>query len=131
GRPALREAAVIARVQTQEGVVAVDLEDETVLEVAAYASVESQPEVPVPIPRVLATAASGSTVICLVDAKPPLLVSHDAGRTWREAGRGPPPGRAVAIGEDDPDLLLYAAADRLDGSRDGGRFLRAPCNWLV
>src|SRR5262249_59831177 len=102
GRRARREAAVIARVQTEEGVVAVDLEDETVLEVDAYASVESQPEVPVPIPRVLATAASGSTVICLVDAKPPLLVSHDAGRTWRESGRRFPSRRAVAGAADDP-----------------------------
>jgi hypothetical protein len=116
---------LIAHVQTEEGVVAFDLDDESVLSVDTYGSVEPPPEVPVPIPRALATAASGSTVVCLVDAKPPLLVSHDAGRTWRESGRGLPSGRAVAVAEDDPDLVVYATEDRLYVSRDGGRFWRA------
>jgi photosystem II stability/assembly factor-like uncharacterized protein len=67
-------------------------------------------------------AAAGSTVIAVVDAKPPLMVSHDAGSTWRAAGRGLPAGRAVAISADDPDVVLYGARNRLYLSRDGGRF---------
>ena len=63
-------------------------------------------------------------MIAVVDAKPPLMVSYDAGRTWRDAGRGLPPGRAVAISADDPDAVLYAARNRLYLSRDGGRFWR-------
>ena len=113
---------MIARVQTDAGVAVVDLEDEVVLEVDAYATVHPAPAGPVSLPRVVATAGSGSTVVCLVDARPPLLVSHDAGRTWRESGRGLPPGRTVAVADDDPDLVVYASRDRLYVSRDGGRF---------
>ena len=51
-----------------------------------------------------------------------MLVSHDGGRTWRDSGRGLPPGRAVAISDDDPDLVVYAARNRMYVSRDGGRF---------
>jgi hypothetical protein len=54
-----------------------------------------------------------------------MLVSHDAGRTWRESGRGLPTGRAVAIAPDDPDLIVFAARNRLFVSGDGGRFWRA------
>ncbi len=50
------------------------------------------------------------------------MVSHDAGRTWRESGRGLPAGRAVAVSDEDPDLILYATRNRLYLSRDGGRF---------
>ena len=53
------------------------------------------------------------------------MVSHDAGRTWRESGAGLPRGRAVAIAGDDPDLVLYAARNRLYLSRDGGLFWTA------
>jgi hypothetical protein len=77
------------------------------------------------LPRVVSAASSGSTVVAVVDAKPPLLVSHDAGATWRESGRGLPPGRAVAIAEDDPDLFVYAARNRLYVSRNGGVFWTA------
>jgi hypothetical protein len=38
---------------------------------------------------------------------------------------GLPPGRALAIAQDDPDLILYAARNRLFVSRDGGRFWHA------
>jgi hypothetical protein len=112
-------------VQTAEGVVVVDLEDELVLGLDPYAVVEPGPQVSVGLPRVLATAASGSTIVCLLDAKPPLLVSHDAGTTWRDSGRGLPPGRAIAVAAEDPDLIVYAARDRLYVSRDGGRFWHA------
>jgi hypothetical protein len=71
------------------------------------------------------TAATGSTVVALVDAKPPLLISHDAGSTWRDSGRGLPPGQAVAIAESDPDTIVYAARNRLYVSRNGGVFWSA------
>jgi hypothetical protein len=76
-------------------------------------------------PRVVAAAATGSTVVVVVDAKPPLLVSHDSGSTWRESGRGLPPGRAIAISDDDPDVLVYAARNLLYVSRNGGVFWSA------
>ena len=53
------------------------------------------------------------------------IVSHDAGITWREAGGGLPQGCAVAIAEDDPDLIVYASRNRLHVSTNGGVFWRA------
>ena len=47
-----------------------------------------------------------------------------AGATWREAGGGLAPGVAVAISPDHPDLMVYATAERLYVSHDGGRFWR-------
>ena len=64
-------------------------------------------------------------VVALVDAKPPLLVSHDAGRTWKGSGHGLPPGHAVAVSAESPDRVLYAARNRLYVSTDGARFWRA------
>jgi hypothetical protein len=113
---------VIVRVQTVDGVAAVDLEEELVLGLDADEGVEPAPPVSLPLPRVVAAAASGSTVVAVVDARPPMLVSHDGGRTWRDSGRGLPAGRAVAISGDDPDLVVYATRNRLYVSRDGGRF---------
>jgi hypothetical protein len=77
------------------------------------------------LPRVVAAASAGPTVVAVVDAKPPLLVSYDAGATWRESGRGLPAGRSVAVAQDDPDLLVYAARNRLYVSRNGGVFWTA------
>ena len=54
-----------------------------------------------------------------------MLVSHDAGTTWRESGRGLPAGRAVAVADEDPDLIVYAARNRLYVSRNGGVFWTA------
>jgi len=68
--------------------------------------------------------ASGSTVVLLLDRRPPLMVSHDSGSTWSERGSGLPPGKAVALGES-PDDVLYAARNRVYVSRDGGVFWRA------
>jgi hypothetical protein len=115
---------VNALVQTADGVFEVDLKEELVLGLDADARLESGgPEVA--LPRVVATAASGSTVVAVVDRRPPLAVSYDAGLTWREAGGGLPMGRAVAIDEDNPDVVLYAARNRLYLSTDGARFWRA------
>jgi photosystem II stability/assembly factor-like uncharacterized protein len=74
------------------------------------------------LPRTVASAAAGSTVVAVVDSRPPVLVSHDGGRTWHESGRGLPPGFAVAVSDDDPDIVLFAGRNRLYLSRDGGRF---------
>jgi photosystem II stability/assembly factor-like uncharacterized protein len=113
---------MIAHVQTVAGLAVVDLDEEKVLELDPGRRLEPAPQPSLPLPRVIAAAQSGATVVAVVDTKPPLVVSHDAGRTWRESGRGLPPGRAVAIASTDPDLLLYAARNRLYRSRDGGRF---------
>ena len=112
---------MIAHVRTVEGTLAIDVEDELTLGPAD--DFEPDP-VPLSLPRVVAAAAAGSTVIAVVDRRPPLLVSNDAGSTWREAGGGLPPGFAVAVDPDDPDRVLYAARNRLYLSLDGGRFWR-------
>jgi hypothetical protein len=114
---------VRALVGTVDGVFEVDLEDEVVLG-AADLHVE-RATVEVELPRVVAAAASGSTVIAVVDRRPPLAISNDAGRTWREAGGGLPAGRAIALADDNPDFAVYAARNRLYLSEDGGRFWRA------
>ena len=107
------------------GVWAVDLETEEAEPLGADATLDRPPQPRVDLPRVVAADASGSTVIAIVDRRPPLVLSHDAGATWREAGGGLPPGRALAIAPQDPDLVLYAARSRLYVSRDGGRFWTA------
>ena len=113
---------MIALAETASGIFAVDVETEEVEPAEAF----SRADAPVlNLPRVVAAAAAGSTVVAVVDARPPLLVSHDAGTTWQESGRGLPPGRAVAIADDDPDLVVYAARNRLYVSRNGGRFWTA------
>jgi hypothetical protein len=111
-----------ARVLTEAGAFAVDLETEDVEPAETF---EPEPPPELNLPRVLAAAAIGSTVVVVVDTKPPLLVSHDAGTTWQESGRGLPAGRAVAISADDPDLVVYAARNRLYVSHNGGRFWTA------
>jgi hypothetical protein len=113
---------VRAAVRTAAGTFAVDLETEEVLGEADEFTADS---LDVELPRVVAAAASGSTVVAVVDRRPPLAISNDAGRTWREAGGGLPRGFAIAIGEDNPDRMLYAARNRLYLSEDGGRFWRA------
>ena len=111
-----------AAVRTSHGSWLVDLETEELFE-ADDEPVVTEP-VRVSLPLVVATAASGSTVVAVVDRRPPLAVSHDAGRTWREAGGGLPKGTAVAIDAENPDRILYAARNRLFLSEDGGRFWR-------
>ena len=113
---------MIAHVRTADGLAVVDLDDETVLALDDTGVFEPAATPAVSLPRLVAAAAAGSTVVAVVDTKPPLAVSHDGGVTWRESGRGLPAGRAVAVAPDDPDLILYAARNRLYLSRDGGRF---------
>lgn len=114
---------MIALVETVAGTFAVDLESEEIDPSAVEVDAPAQPVLN--LPRVVAASAAGATVVAVVDAKPPLLISHDAGATWRDAGRGLPPGRAVAIAEADPDTIVYAARNRLYVSRNGGVFWTA------
>ncbi len=113
---------MIAHVATADGTFAVDLESEELEPTGSFAV---PPPPSLNLPRVIAAAAAGSTVVAVVDARPPMLVSHDAGSTWRESGRGLPPGKAVAAAATDPDTLLYAARNRLYVSRNGGVFWTA------
>jgi len=112
-------------VETSEGVYTIDAETEQVVDFVAGAEL-SETHVPrVELPLLVAAAAEGATVVAVLDRRPPLAVSHDNGRTWTEAGAGLPAGRAIAIDHEDPDLVLYAARNRLHLSRDGGRFWQA------
>jgi hypothetical protein len=114
---------VIAAVQTVEGVLLVDVGEEHVLGPGSELPESETPRVE--LPRVVATAAAGSTVVALLDRRPPLAISHDRGATWHEAGGGLPPGFAVAVAEDEPDRILYAARNRLYVSTNGGVFWRS------
>jgi hypothetical protein len=113
---------VNALVRTNEGTFAVDLEEEEVIGEAEEFDVSP---VNVGLPRVVAAAAAGATVVAVVDRRPPLALSNDAGRTWREAGGGLPPGFAIAIDEENPDRMLFAARNRLYLSENGGIFWRS------
>ena len=114
---------MIAAVGTVEGVLLVDVEAELVLGPGTEVPEAEAPRVE--LPRVVATAGSGSTVVALLDRRPPLALSNDGGHTWREAGGGLPPGFAVAVADDDPDRMLYAARNRLYVSANGGVFWRS------
>jgi hypothetical protein len=113
---------VNALARTAAGTFAIDLDEEEVIgEVDEF----EPTRINVELPRVVAAAASGATVVAVVDRRPPLAISNDAGRTWREAGGGLPPGFAVAVHEDNPDLMLFAGRNRLYLSENGGTFWRA------
>ena len=113
-----------ALVETALGVATVDLEEDEVVELDEDATLELA-AVETGLPRVVSADRQGASVVAVVDRRPPLMVSGDAGTTWREAGGGLPAGRAVAILPDHPDLVLFAGVSRLFVSTDGGRFWRA------
>jgi hypothetical protein len=114
---------VIAHVRTTEGVLAVDVDEEVLLgEAEGAVDVE---RLGLELPRLVAASGSGATVVAVVDRRPPLVVSHDAGATWTEAGGGLPAGFDVAVDPSDPDRVLFAARNRLYLSTDGGRFWRS------
>ena len=79
----------------------------------------------VSLPLLIAADQVGARVVAVLNRRPPLMLSDDAGQTWREAGGGLPAGTAVAIHPEEPDRLLYASESRLFLSEDGGRFWRA------
>lgn len=114
---------MIAAVATAEGVLLVDVEEEALIGEGTELPAAEAPKVE--LPRVVATAGAGATIVAVVDRRPPLAVSNDAGATWREAGGGLPPGFAIAVAEDEPDRMLYAARNRLYLSRNGGVFWRS------
>lgn len=114
---------MIAHVRTVEGTFELDVEEEVVLgEVDAGVDVE---RLELDLPRLVAASAGGATVVAVVNRRPPLVVSYDAGVTWTETGGGLPPGFDVAVDAADPDRVLYAARNRLYLSTDGGRFWRS------
>ena len=112
-------------VETAEGVYTVDAETEQVVDFVPGAELSQTPQPRVELPLLVAAAAEGSTVVAVLDRRPPLAVSHDAGSSWHEAGGGLPPGKAIAIAEGDPDRIAYAATHRVYVSQDGGRFWRS------
>ena len=114
---------MIAAVATVEGVLLVDAEEELLLGPGTELPSADTPRVE--LPRVVAAARSGATIVAVVDRRPPLAISRDGGATWTEAGGGLPAGFAVAIAEDDPDRMLYGARNRLYVSVNGGVFWRA------
>lgn len=114
-----------ALVGTAHGVYTVDLEGGEIVGLDGSASLEPPPVPALGLPRVVAAASVGATVVAVVDARPPLVVSRDAGVTWLESGRGLPRGATVAVSEQNPDRILYAARNRLYLSTDGGRFWQA------
>jgi len=111
---------LIAAVQTIDGVVLVDVEAEELLGEGTNLPDVDAPRVE--LPRLVATARAGATIAAIVERRPPLALSRDNGATWSEAGGGLPAGFAVAIAEDDPDRMLYAARNRIYVSRNGGVF---------
>jgi len=108
-------------VQTADAVLTIDV-DEGVVDIEAGAQLPRPREVPVTLPGVLSCVGAGSTLVALLARRPPLAISYDAGRTWHESGGGLPGGQAIAIDEDDPDAILFAARNRVWLSHDGGRF---------
>jgi hypothetical protein len=114
-----------ALVETVDGVFELDLELNEVLDFDPDGSLPRSGPLDLPLPGVVAADAHGSTLIAVVERRPPLVVSYDAGVTWTETGGGLPPGHAVAIASDNPDLVLFAARNRLYLSNDGGRFWSA------
>ena len=75
---------MIASVWTVDGVLLIDLEDELVIAGQELPAVDSPA---VELPRVVATARSGSTIAAVVDRRPPLAISRDNGATWSNQRR--------------------------------------------
>ena len=113
-----------AAIETADGVVVFDLDEDEIVEYDAALTV-ARPDVTLALPLLVAADQVGATIVALVARRPPLVISRDAGTTWREAGAGLPPGHAIAIAPTHPDLMLYASRSRLHVSRDGGRFWEA------
>jgi len=114
---------MIAAVATVDGVLLVDVESEELLGSGSELPATDVPHVE--LPRVVAAARAGATIACVVERRPPLAISRDGGSTWTEAGGGLPAGFAIAVADDEPDRMLFAARNRLYVSTNGGVFWRA------
>ena len=71
----------------------------------------------VSLPLLVAADQNGARIAAVLERRPPLVLSDDAGQTWRESGGGLPAGVAVAIDPDDPDRILFASESRIFLSR--------------
>jgi hypothetical protein len=106
------------------GIAVIDLDDEEIVEIEDGVLPTRDP-VGAKLPLLVSADRLGARIVAVVDRRPPLLISDDAGVTWHESGGGLPPGRDVAISPDHPDVVLFASENRLHLSRDGGRFWQA------
>jgi hypothetical protein len=121
-----------AEIGCDDGVYAVEIgdgaEDDELLERDEGVAVERTRPLDLTPPwaagQTLDIDAAGSTIVLLLNRRPPLMISRDSGSTWSERGAGLSAGRAVALGES-PDDMLYAARNRVYVSRDGGIFWRS------
>lgn len=116
-------------VETAFGLAAVDLETEEAELLDGGPLV--RPPVEVSLPLLVDADQQGARIVAVVERRPPLVISDDAGVTWREAGGGLPRGCAVAISPEHPDHIVFATASRLYLSEDGGRFWRALAPELI
>jgi len=107
------------------GVAIVDLEEETASLADDVVALPPRPPVATGLPLVGDADRYDALIVAVVDRRPPLVISRDAGATWNEAGAGLPSGVGVAISPEHPDRILFAGEERLFLSEDGGRFWRA------
>lgn len=106
------------------GLVELDLVEDSV-ELLDEEPPPAQAPLALELPLLVAADQVGSRIVAIVQRRPPLVVSDDAGATWRELGGGLRPGTDLAIDPDDPDTIAYATADRIHVSRSGGVFWEA------
>ena len=108
------------------GTAEVDLAEDEVIEITDEPV--DAPALALDLPLLVAAAAHGSPSWGRVGPRPPSCRRRHrptyGGATWREVGSasGPGPHRDLARR---PHLVLYATAERLHLSRDGGRFWQA------
>ena len=118
-----------ALAETALGLVAVDLQTGEAALLGEGTLPRGGPQVSLPL--LVDADRHGARIVAVVERRPPLVVSDDAGVTWREAGGGLPRGSAVAISPEHPDHIVFATASRLYLSGDGGRFWRSLAPELI
>lgn len=111
--------------ETAFGIAIVDAESGELLALEAGPALPRRTSEGLGLPLLVDVARHGSRVVAVLERRPPVAVSDDAGATWREAGGGLPALVAVAIADDHPDRVAVASRERLFVSSDGGRFWHA------